>query len=123
MIRAKKSLSQNFLIDKNILKKIIKNTKITNKIVLEIGPGQGFLTDFILEKKPKKLIIIEKDSKLTKILKDKYKINKNVEVIEKDIFNYKLEKYDNLILISNLPYNLSTKIILSYLIINIILLR
>ncbi len=112
MIKAKRSLSQNFLIDKNICKKIINATKITNKTVLEIGPGQGFLTDFILEKKPKKLIVIEKDIKLSKILKEKYKINKNVEVIEKDILNYELDNYDNLILISNLPYNQSTKIIL-----------
>ena len=49
MIKAKRSLSQNFLKDKNICKKIIKNTTINNKIVLEIGPGYGFLTDFILE--------------------------------------------------------------------------
>ncbi len=51
MIKSKKSLSQNFLIDKNISKKIVEQTYINNKIVLEIGPGYGFLTDQILKKK------------------------------------------------------------------------
>ncbi len=54
MERAKKSLSQNFLIDKNISKKIINLTTITNKVILEIGPGYGFMTDNILKKKTKK---------------------------------------------------------------------
>ena len=54
MLKAKKSLSQNFLIDKNICKKIINQTNIKNKYILEIGPGYGFLTDSILEKKSKK---------------------------------------------------------------------
>ena len=62
MIRAKKSLSQNFLIDKNISNKIVSQTFITNKIILEIGPGNGFLTDAILKKKPNKIYLIEKGS-------------------------------------------------------------
>ena len=53
MIKAKKSLSQNFLIDKNICNKIINQTKIRNNIILEIGPGLGIMTDIILSKKPK----------------------------------------------------------------------
>ena len=53
MIKAKKSLSQNFLIDKNISKKIVKQVNIYKKIVLEIGPGYGFMTDHILESNPK----------------------------------------------------------------------
>ena len=51
MLKAKKSLSQNFLIDKNISKKILSYTNIYNKIVLEIGPGYGFMTDNIIENK------------------------------------------------------------------------
>ena len=57
MKKAKKSLGQNFLTDKNIAKKIINQIPIRNKIILEVGPGYGFLTDFILEEKPKNLII------------------------------------------------------------------
>ena len=72
MIRAKKSLGQNFLIDKNIIKKIVNYTQITNKNVLEIGPGTGNLTEFILKKKPKKFYVIEKDSELSSNLKKKY---------------------------------------------------
>ena len=74
MIKAKKSLSQNFLIDKNICKKIIKQTHIKNKNILEIGPGYGFMTDIILENNPKKIILIEKDSNLVNILKKNIKI-------------------------------------------------
>ena len=64
MIIAKKSLGQNFLIDKNIVNKIINTVEITNNNIIEIGPGLGALTQKILEKKPKKLIIIEKDFEL-----------------------------------------------------------
>ena len=64
MIKAKKSLGQNFLIDKNILEKIVNVSNIENKIVLEIGPGTGNLTSYILKKNPKKLIVIEKDDEL-----------------------------------------------------------
>ena len=62
MIKAKKSLGQNFLIDRKILDKIVNVAPIKNKIVLEIGPGTGNLTSFILKKKPKKLVVIEKDT-------------------------------------------------------------
>ena len=112
MIKAKKSLSQNFLIDKNISKKIVKQVNIYKKIVLEIGPGYGFMTDHILESNPKKLILVEKDNNLIKYLKDKFKDNKKIEIIEMDIINFNLSNFKNLIIISNLPYNISTKIIL-----------
>ena len=68
MIRAKKSLGQNFLIDKKVLEKITDTTDIENKIILEIGPGTGNLTSYILKKNPKKLFVIEKDNKLAKLL-------------------------------------------------------
>mgnify|MGYP003344995609 CR=1 FL=1 len=68
-INPKKSLGQNFLIDKNIIEKICNAANITrNDNVLEIGPGTGNLTDFILQKKPKKFHVIEKDEKLIKNL-------------------------------------------------------
>ena len=112
MIKAKKSLSQNFLIDKNISKKILSYTNIKDKNVLEIGPGYGFLTDTIIIKKPKKIFLIEKDIFLINYLKVKYKKNKNITIIENDILKYNLNNFEDLIVISNLPYNISTKIIL-----------
>ena len=69
MIKAKKSLGQNFLIDKNIIKKIINTTNIKDKVILEIGPGTGNLTSEILIKSPKKVYVIEKDESLVSYLK------------------------------------------------------
>ena len=72
-IKAKKSLGQNFLIDKNVLKKILSIKDISNSVVLEVGPGTGNLTSYILEKKPKKTFVVEKDNKLALELNDKFK--------------------------------------------------
>ena len=112
MVNPKKSLSQNFLIDKNISNKIIDQTNVKGNNILEIGPGYGFLTDNILEKNPKKIYLIEKDHNLKKILFKKYINNKKVEIIGDDIFLTNLDRFNNLIIISNLPYNTSSKIIL-----------
>ncbi len=111
----KKSLGQNFLIDKKILNIIGDLGKInSNDIVLEIGPGTGNLTEKILEKKPLKLITIEKDKNLIKDLKKKF--NNNVEIINDDILNYNLDIFYNkkIIIFGNLPYNISTKILTSW---------
>ena len=72
MIKAKKSLGQNFLIDKNTVNKIINTIDINNKNIIEIGPGLGALTEKILDKNPNKLIIIEKDFDLYKKLLKKF---------------------------------------------------
>ncbi len=112
MQKPKKSLSQNFLIDKNISKKILAQTNIKYKNVLEIGPGYGFLTDSILEKNPKRIFLIEKDNNLKKKLYLKYKNNRKIKIIGDDILKTNLEEFENLIIISNLPYNISSKIIL-----------
>ena len=118
-MKAKKSLGQNFLKDLNILSKIVEQGKISEKdIVLEIGPGTGYLTEFILKKNPNKLIVVEKDEKLSNLLSEKYK-NK-LEIINKDIldcykefrFNYPIKVF------GNLPYYISTKILLSFIKIN-----
>ena len=92
MIKAKKSLSQNFLKDKNISKKITNLVKLKNNTVLEIGPGYGFMTDSILVNKPKKLYIIEKDKNLITFLKKKYSNNKKIVIIEGDILKLSLNK-------------------------------
>ena len=68
-IKAKKSLGQNFLIDQNVIEKITNTQDIENRVILEIGPGTGNLTSSILNKKPKKIYVIEKDYKLTILLK------------------------------------------------------
>ena len=112
MEKPKKSLSQNFLIDKNISKKIVDQTIVKGNDILEIGPGYGFLTDSILEKNPKKVYLIEKDYNLKKILIKKYKNNNKVNIIGDDILLTNLSEFKNLIVISNLPYNISSKIIL-----------
>ena len=83
MIKAKKSLGQNFLIDKNILEKITNLTNIKNKIILEIGPGTGNLTSFILKKKPKKFFVIEKDNDLVINLQNKF--NDQLTIINDDV--------------------------------------
>ena len=93
----KKSLGQNFLVDKNIIKKIINLVKIENKNIIEIGPGEGALTDEII-KKPKSLVTIEKDNNLYKKLCFKYRNLKVVENINADILKFDIEKlnYKNL---------------------------
>ena len=83
----KKSLGQNFLIDNEILKLIVNLGEISsNDIILEVGPGLGSLTDEILKKKPKKLIVVEKDKNLSMFLKKKFK--NDVEVINEDILSF-----------------------------------
>ena len=92
MIKAKKSLGQNFLIDKNILNKIVNLINIKDKSILEIGPGTGNLTSLILDKKPKKFYVIEKDDELASNLKKTFEdklivINKDVlEIDETSLF-------------------------------------
>ena len=92
MIKPKKSLGQNFLIDNNILNKIIKLTELKNKHVLEIGPGTGNLTNKILQHKPKSIILIEKDQLLTKKLKLKTNKFKNLQIFNEDVLKFDLEK-------------------------------
>ena len=77
MIFVKKSLGQNFLIDKNIIKKIINLTEFKNKNIIEIGPGKGALTNEILNKNPKSLTLIERFRELADLLKEKYLLEKS----------------------------------------------
>ena len=111
MIKAKKSLGQNFLIDQNIIDKIVNIIELKNKNILEIGPGTGNLTEGILKKNPKKVLVVEKDNDLTSLLKEKFK-NK-IEVINKDILKIdeNLLSDQTLTVFGNLPYNISTEIL------------
>ncbi len=111
MIKAKKSLGQNFLIDKNILEKIVNIIQIKEKNIIEVGPGTGNLTSYILKKEPKKVIVIEKDKNLAEKLKqnfiDKVTVINNdiLEVDESSLLNEKVTVF------GNLPYNISTEIL------------
>ena len=116
MIKPKKSLGQNFLIDQTILKKIVSLIKIKDKFVLEIGPGTGNLTSYILKSNPKKLIVVEKDEFLVNDLKKKFK-NKII-IINDDILKIDETKLceERLIVFGNLPYNISTEILAKWII-------
>ena len=110
MIKAKKSLGQNFLVDQNLIKKIIDTININNQSVLEVGPGTGKLTEKILEKNPEKLIAIEKDNELDLLIKNNY--GPKIEVINQD--SLKVDENllcKKLIVFGNLPYNISTEIL------------
>ena len=111
MIKAKKSLGQNFLTDQNIIDKILNVVEIGNKNILEIGPGTGNLTSAILNKNPKKLIVVEKDDNLADLLKDNFK--RKIKVINKDVLEINESLLDDEILtvFGNLPYNISTEIL------------
>ncbi len=114
-MKPKKSLGQNFINDTNLLSKIVDDGKIsTNDTILEIGPGKGSLTNEILKKKPKKLIVVEKDNNLSEFLFNKF--GDQIKILNKDILTcYKDLNYDEPIKVfGNLPYNVSTKILTSF---------
>ena len=115
-MKFKKSLGQNLLIDKNILKKILSLTSFKNKQIIEIGAGTGNLSNEILKLKPKKLICIEKDKIFTKKLKMIFQNENNLSVVNADILKLDLKKFidPGSIIIGNLPYNISTQILIKF---------
>ena len=113
-VKPKKSLGQNFLIDEIVLEKIVNTVDINNKEILEIGPGTGNLTNYILNKEPKILYVVEKDNNLSLILSDKFK--DKIKVINDDILKIDEDKISQskLIVFGNLPYNISTEILVKW---------
>ena len=114
-MRPKKSLGQNFLNDPNLLKKIVDVGKISKEdTILEIGPGTGNLTNELIKKKPKNLFVVEKDNNLSKFLHKRF--GNQIKIVNKDILtcykNFNTEK--PIKVFGNLPYNISTKILTSY---------
>ena len=111
MIRAKKSLGQNFLIDKNIIDIITNTVSIEGNEVLEVGPGTGNLTREILKNNPSKMYLIEKDTFLAENLKEM--IDERVKIFNEDIlkFDENLLSKNKIIVFGNLPYNISTEIL------------
>ncbi len=110
-IKPKKSLGQNFLIDQKVLEQIVDTVEIKNKEVLEIGPGSGNLTTFILKKNPKKFYTIEKDNELALLLQDKF--IDQITIINDDVLKISEDKIssEKLTVFGNLPYNISTEIL------------
>ncbi len=114
--KAKKSLGQNFLIDRNVLEQIVDAVEIENKEILEIGPGTGNLTNYIIKKKPKKVYVIEKDNDLSLLLSEKF--NDEIHIINNDILKINENEIskEKLIVFGNLPYNISTEILSKWII-------
>ena len=118
---AKKSLGQNFLIDKNIIKKIVNSVNVRNKNVVEIGPGKGALTEEILKYNLKSLTLIEKDNDLFESLNLKFSDNNIIKFYNKDILKLDIEDIidEKTIIFGNLPYNISSQILIKFLKFNI----
>tara|TARA_B110000008_G_C16864270_1_gene522019 strand:+ start:126 stop:914 length:789 start_codon:yes stop_codon:yes gene_type:complete len=116
VVRAKKSLGQNFLNDQNIIQKIIQITNVEGKEVLEVGPGTGNLTNEILKNYPKKLYLVEKDNELSDYLKDRF--NEKINLYNEDILNFNIRSLSSnkLTVFGNLPYNISTEILCNWII-------
>lgn len=124
-ITANKKLGQNFLIDENVLNKIVDSPNITKEdLVIEIGPGLGTLTAKLLEKAGK-VICIELDERMITILKNRFTMYENFEIINEDVLkvnlqnlikeNKKQEKIKNVKIVANLPYYITTPIIMKLL--------
>ena len=115
LINPKKSLGQNFLVDNKILNLIADIGEVKNDdIVLEVGPGTGNLTEKLLLKKPKKILLVEKDKNLSNKLKLKF--DKKINLINEDILKINEESLSNkkMIFFGNLPYNISTQILVKW---------
>ena len=116
MFKLKKSLGQNFLIDKNVINKILSIETLKNQNVIEIGPGSGNLTKLIIQKGIKKILAIEKDERFYELLKKEFVNNKKIhlecmDILKKDLNNTDLK---NVIVFGNLPYNISTQILANF---------
>ena len=119
MLEFKKSLGQNLLVDKNIINKISSLGNIKDKIVFEIGPGTGNLTESILKKDPKKIFLIEKDKRFCEILSKKFGLKKNQSIFNEDVLKFDFNSNPNgEIIFGNLPYNISTQILAKFITLN-----
>lgn len=112
---AKKALGQHFLIDKNILKKIIEAANLKKgDVVLEIGPGIGILTKELAQR-VKKVVAVEIDKKIVGILREMLKGIKNVEIIEGDILRIKNLRIKNYKIVANIPYQITSPLLEKFL--------
>ena len=112
-LKPNKKLGQNFLIDENIVRKIINLADIDQKEVLEIGSGPGTLTTF-LSQKAKKVFAVEIDKKILNVLKEVCQNLSNVEIINKDFLELNVKNLTNsqkLCVVGNLPYYVTSQIL------------
>ena len=124
-IKANKSLGQNFLINNEVVESIVGSSEITEEdMVIEIGPGLGTLTKYLLEKAGK-VLCIELDTRMIKILEDRFSTYKNFEVVNEDVLKVNLNEIisknkkegniQNVKIVANLPYYITTPIIMKLL--------
>lgn len=120
-ITANKSLGQNFLVDDESIEKIVEASDLTtDDLVIEIGPGLGTLTQKLLEK-AKKVIAIELDKKMIKVLQDRFLLYTNLEIINEDVLKVDLKEviekngFKTAKVVANLPYYITTPIIMQLL--------
>jgi 16S rRNA (adenine1518-N6/adenine1519-N6)-dimethyltransferase len=111
-----KSLGQNFLLDLNITQKIVKcSSKLTDQVVIEVGPGPGGLTRAILEQNPKALHVIEMDPKAILAMEELKSYYPNLHIHHKDALSVDVKEFceDNtkVHILSNLPYHISTALL------------
>jgi len=112
-IRTKKSLGQNFIFDKNFLKKISSFIlPDAEDVIIEIGPGLGTLTEYLFNKKYKKIILIEKDLRLIDNLNKKF-TSKKTEILNEDVLTFDFQKKSNKdsVIVGNLPFNISVDLL------------
>ena len=116
MIRAKKSLGQNFLIDSDIISKIVNTVSITDNEILEVGPGTGNLTKEILKNNPSKMYLVEKDNFLAESLKEI--IDERIIIFNEDILKFDTSSLskNKIVVFGNLPYNISTEILSTWIV-------
>lgn len=113
-LNIKKKYGQNFLIDNNIIRKIIDAVNVKNDdVIIEIGPGLGALTQFLFD--AKKVIAIEIDNDLVKVLRERFAMRKNFELINADVLKLDLAEllrpFSNIKIVSNLPYYISSAVL------------
>ena len=121
LINRKKSLGQNFLLDQNIIRKIVSIGNINKKsIVLEVGPGTGNLTREIVKQEPKKIYAVEKDKTLSLKLNNLFHNQEIIEIINNDILEVDESSISDakIIVFGNLPYNISTQILAKWILLN-----
>lgn len=118
-LKANKKLGQNFLISESIIEEIVDKANVTKEdVIIEIGPGLGSLTAKLLEN-AKKVIAIELDSNMVNLLKNRFSLYDNFELIENDVLKVDLrsiiEEYDSVKVVANLPYYITTPIVMKLL--------
>ena len=118
-LKANKKLGQNFLINESIIEEIIEKAYVNKEdVIIEIGPGLGSLTAKLLEN-AKKVIAIELDSNMVNLLKNRFSLYDNFELIENDVLKVDLksiiEEYDSVKVVANLPYYITTPIVMKLL--------